>query len=353
MPLLSCSGIGHPTIKPIMTTESQKILVAGAGYTAVAQASADASTKAELKPQEVYDGGYGHSGGQPIAVRIANGGAGQSGLIGAWANAFIKYMVEKTSCAPFLVGWYLGDTTESLGFVKDALVDIAVTYNKAAEEQSMNDGYSVQRLYGFRDHFMLVGPKGNPANLQEATDNIFAMFNKIVTCGNADIIKNPTDRDPTRFLTRFDKSATNIKESQLFAQIGQVPWAYAYSKWYHQYVRFPLQALEAASVLREYTLTDYGTWLSSAPNVTGMLKIYKKGTDNCRDPLLNPAHVLLRAKIEEPERARLSEEFMKWVVDADGGQKVVETFTGKGKIVLYTRAPKKGEGCKTGCEDCS
>ncbi|KAF8876586.1 hypothetical protein BD779DRAFT_160809 [Infundibulicybe gibba] len=60
----------------------------------------------------------------------------------------------------------------------------------------------VVRVVGYRElewganafikqgHLMLVGPRGNPANLQEVTDNIFAMFNKIVTCGNADIIKN-------------------------------------------------------------------------------------------------------------------------------------------------------------------
>lgn len=36
----------------------------------------------------------------------------------------------------------------------------------------------------------------------------------------------PTNRVPVRFLSRYDKSATNIKESLLFCTIGQVriPW---------------------------------------------------------------------------------------------------------------------------------
>jgi hypothetical protein len=34
---------------------------------------------------------------------------------------------------------------------------------------------------------MLVGPKSNPANLEPSSDDVLAMFNKIVTCGNADI----------------------------------------------------------------------------------------------------------------------------------------------------------------------
>ena len=69
------------------------------------------------------------------------------------------------------------------------------------------------------------------------------MFHKIVTRGDADIIVRhpftstvskktsymyisqtppPNRLPPTRFLSRFDKSATNIKESQIFISIGQV-----------------------------------------------------------------------------------------------------------------------------------
>ncbi|OGE50169.1 hypothetical protein PENARI_c018G01945 [Penicillium arizonense] len=58
-----------------------------------------------------------------------------------------------------------------------------------------------------------------------------------------------TSNPPVRFLTRYDKSATNIKDSQLWIGIGQVPWATAYSKWYHQYIAYPIQALTAAILL--------------------------------------------------------------------------------------------------------
>lgn len=53
-----------------------------------------------LAPQAVYNGGY--TSARDIGVRIANGGAGQSGLIGAWANAFIQYSVSQGH-QPFLV----------------------------------------------------------------------------------------------------------------------------------------------------------------------------------------------------------------------------------------------------------
>jgi len=66
----------------------------------LARAGAAANNSA-LVPQATYDGGY--SNATEIKLRIANGGAGQSGLIGAWANAFIQYSVETLGQKPFKV----------------------------------------------------------------------------------------------------------------------------------------------------------------------------------------------------------------------------------------------------------
>lgn len=289
-----------------------------------------------IAPHATYNGGYTNA--KDVRLRIANGGAGQSGLIGAWADAFIKYMVNERHVQPFLVAWYLGDTTESLGLLAAGSVDVAVTYNEAAEKQSKDSGAAVALVYGFRDHFILVGPNSNPAKLNEK-DDILVMFNKIVSQGNTDIAvpPDPEVRPPTRFLSRYDKSATNIKESQLFITIGQVPWALVYSKWYHQYPRFPLEALEAASLLSEYTLTDRGTWLSSPRSVTSQLKIFKAGTDDANDPLLNPAHVLLGSNASVNDKD-IASAFIKWVVSEPGGQYVVSQFKKHGEV-LYSKAP--------------
>ena len=47
------------------------------------------------KPHAIYDGGYENAKIQGVRLRIANGGAGQTGLIRAWADEFIRYMVSK------------------------------------------------------------------------------------------------------------------------------------------------------------------------------------------------------------------------------------------------------------------
>ncbi|KAK0192436.1 hypothetical protein F5146DRAFT_1102379 [Armillaria mellea] len=263
-----------------------------------------------LTPQATYNGGY--SSATTVRLRAANGGAGQAGLIGAFADAFIKWKVEIFKEEPFKVEWYLGDTTQSLSYLSLGYVDVAFTYNKAAELAEMKSKKAVRREL---DHFYLVGPTSNPAALDGSTDDVSDMFNKIVGCGNVDLAipPDPSERPPTRFLSRYDKSATNIKESELFIEIGQVPWALAYSSWYHQYPRFPIQALSAASLLAEYTLTDRGTWLSSLQSVTDNLLE--------SDALLNPCNALLAV---EPQNKNPAETFMDWLVELDGGQEVVK-----------------------------
>ena len=54
------------------------------------------STRVNIsKPHAIYDGGYENAKIQGVRLRIANGGAGQVGLIRAWADGFIQYMVSE------------------------------------------------------------------------------------------------------------------------------------------------------------------------------------------------------------------------------------------------------------------
>lgn len=71
-------------------------LYAGSGVT---------TKNSTIVPKAIYDGGYPDA--KDILVRIANGGAGQSGLIGAWADAFIQHCVEFHKFPAFRVrSWF-------------------------------------------------------------------------------------------------------------------------------------------------------------------------------------------------------------------------------------------------------
>ncbi|KAF7557545.1 hypothetical protein G7Z17_g552 [Cylindrodendrum hubeiense] len=296
----------------------------------VMAASAIAAGCAAVEPAAVYDGGLGDKCGSSceIKLRIANGGAGQSGLVKELADAYIQYRVNDGE-EPFKVAWYKSDTTYSILYLKSGEVDVGITYNEAAEKIAIGQGIATSpSYYAFRDHFLLIGPPSNPANISKS-DDILSIFANLQQAAEGD----PTD-PPVRFLSRFDKSATNIKETLLWAGIGQVPWATAYSTWYHQFIAFPIQALTAAILLEEYTITDRGTILSLDAELRNQTVIYKAGTDKAEDLLLNPAHLLIGKKAPNAKEAA---RFAKWVVSKKG-QAVVTGFKKDGEQ-LYNAAP--------------
>ena len=117
--------------------------------------------------------------------------------------------------------------------------------------------------------------------------------------------------------------------------ISQAPWAFTYSKWYHQYQRFPAEALNAAALLSEYTLTDVGSWVCLPKSTSSRLKAFKYGSDDPSDPLINPAHVL-RGKRASVANKMINTEFMSWVVSPTGGQRVIENFS----HLMFSKAPR-------------
>lgn len=171
------------------------------------------------------------------------------------AYEFIQNRTDKCSKNLFKVEWVKGDTTETINKLKDGKVDIGITYNMAAELDAIQNGIAHgcnQSLacencehrkkeankefcgarcaccnhkndnpcYIFRDHFYLVGPPENlpgPHKLKPEDDDISSMFSKIYFAA-----ENANNNDTVRFLSRYDKSATNIKESEVWINIGQV-----------------------------------------------------------------------------------------------------------------------------------
>ncbi|KAL4931414.1 uncharacterized protein BDV17DRAFT_288954 [Aspergillus undulatus] len=124
------------------------------------------------------------------------------------------------------------------------------------------------------------------------------MFSDIISTAEAGLAGESNATVPVRFLTRYDKSATSIEDSALSTDIRQVPWALAYSKWYHQYADYPVQALTAAILFQEYTITDRRTYLVEK----GLHNQTVTYTDESHDRLLNPAHILI-----EPGRGVITE----------------------------------------------
>lgn len=200
------------------------------------------------------------------------------------------------------------------------------------------------------DNRALAGPKDNPADLSlDGKASIYQLFKQLFRAA----IATSTSARPVRFLSRYDKSANNIKESAIWAAIGQTPWSIPYSSWYHQFVSFPFQALEAAARLGEYMVTDRGSWLGVEEWVRRDMMVFvsrgcreqgrlssnalqKDGTDDADDAMLNPAHVLVGSRADNKEMANA---FVDWLIRKDGGQEVVRRFASEDGAILYSPAP--------------
>ena len=217
------------------------------------------------------------------------------------------------------------------------------------------------------------------------TDTVYDMFNKIVTTGNAangvsinylEIIfpyahSIVTQTNPTRFLSRYDKSATNIKESLLFAEIGQVctcllPFIPQLSQTIN-----PSRALGRILTLSSICSTPVSnrcpyrrvvspginalrsraslTLQSQNNSIANDLVLYRRGEDDdLADPLFNPAAVLLGGQVRE-KNLGLAQTFVMWMVDPEGGKGVVKNIQKPGTSgYLYTMAPD----CKIEPEQC-
>ena len=110
---------------------------------------------ASVQAEETYHGSFDPAA--PIRLRIATGGAGQSGLVGALADAFINDMAKKKACEPFSVAWLKSDTTGSFNYLGENAADLSITYHAAAEELAIQQGIADRREYAWRDHWLLVG----------------------------------------------------------------------------------------------------------------------------------------------------------------------------------------------------
>ena len=92
-----------------------------------------------------------------IKLRIATGGAGESGLIAALAEAFIAEIELKHNYESFAIAWIKSDTAASFNYLAENAADLSITYHITAENIALRQGIADRSEYAWRDHFMLVG----------------------------------------------------------------------------------------------------------------------------------------------------------------------------------------------------
>lgn len=255
----------------------------------------------------------------PILIRIGYSGAeqpvGSGGLVRTLAQDYLQAIKPK-----YALAWYRNSGLKSLQQLKGGAIDIALICEKPLASQALREGWATNYTPIFNDHFMLIGPKSNPADLSK-NDTVLIAFTKIAKLGS--------DKLGNVFLSLNDSSNANIREKSLWQAAGFRPWENA--TWYIKSTSFAKNALLQADAESLYSLTDWGSWLTTQASLKHS-KVYIMGGE----VLVNQCFALLRKK---PSKEDL--DFLEYL-KSPRAQQQVELF-GKnlyGGFGLFTPAQK-------------
>jgi tungstate transport system substrate-binding protein len=194
-------------------------------------------------------------------------------------------------------------TGKALDTARRGDADLLLVHDPEAEQQFMDEGHGGARRQIAWNDFIVVGPSADPAHVRGGNDSVAAL--KAIASAQAP------------FVSRGDKSGTNAAELRLWKIAGQTPDALGKEKWYRDIGGGMGQALNAASAMNAYTLSDRGTWLSF--NNKGSLVIAIEG-----DTRLVNRYDVIELNPQKHATAKLDDAkaFADWLVSGDGQQAI-------------------------------
>jgi tungstate transport system substrate-binding protein len=190
-------------------------------------------------------------------------------------------------------------TGKALDAARRGDADVVLVHDPEAEREFVDEGYSSKLRQIAWNDFIIVGPSSDPAHILGGKDSVAAL--KAIASARAP------------YVSRGDRSGTNTAELRLWRTAGRAPEALSSEKWYRDIGGGMGQALNAASAMNAYTLTDRGTWLSF--NNKGSLTIIIEG-----DPRLINRYDVIELNPRKHGVARLdaAKIFADWLVSSEG-----------------------------------
>jgi tungstate transport system substrate-binding protein len=181
--------------------------------------------------------------------------------------------------------------------------DLLLVHDPEAEQHFMDEGDGATRRQIAWNDFVIVGPSADPAHVRGGHDSVAAL--KAIATAQAP------------FVSRGDKSGTNAAELRLWKAGGFTPDTLNAEKWYRDIGGGMGQALNAASAMNAYTLSDRGTWLSF--NNKGSLVVTIEG-----DSRLINRYDVIELNPQKHSGAKLDDArvFADWLVSSEGQQAI-------------------------------
>ncbi len=200
--------------------------------------------------------------------------------------------------------------------------DVVFVHARPQEEKFVADGFGVKRFAVMYNDFILIGPSSDPAGVKGGKDIVAALT----------AIK--TKAAP--FVSRGDKSGTHAAELALWKAAGVDVAGADKGAWYREIGQGMGAALNTASAMNGYTISDRGTWLSFKNR--GELDIVVEGDKR----LFNQYGVML---VNPDKHAHVKKEmgqaFIDWLISSEG-QRAIADYKINGQQLFFANADVPG-----------
>ena len=212
-------------------------------------------------------------------------------------------------------------TGQALDLARRGDADVVFVHAKSAEEEFLREGHGVRRFPVMYNDFVIVGPKSDPAGVAGGADAPVALRK----------IKNAS----AAFVSRGDRSGTHIAEVNLWTMAG-IDIAKEKGSWYRETGQGMGPALNTASAMNAYLLSDRATWLAFQNR--GELAVLVEGDKR----LMNQYGVMLVNPEKHPSVKRADgQAFVDWVLSPEG-QSAIAAYRIGGEQLFFPNAGEPG-----------
>lgn len=208
-------------------------------------------------------------------------------------------------------------TGQALDTARRGDADVVFVHAKAQEEKFIAEGFATERFDVMYNDFVLIGPKSDPAGIS-GTEDIASALTAI------------KDKEAP-FVSRGDKSGTHSAELNLWKTAG-VDIETSKGAWYKEIGQGMGAALNTASAMNGYVLSDRATWLSFQNR--GDLDIAVQGDER----LFNQYGVMLVNPEKHPTvKAEAGQIFIDWLLSQEG-QDLIGSYQIGGEQLFFPNA---------------
>ena len=199
--------------------------------------------------------------------------------------------------------------------------DVVFVHAKSAELKFLAEGQGVKRYPVMYNDFVVIGPKSDPAGIKGMKD-----------VGKA--FRTIKDKQAS-FISRGDRSGTNIAELQLWKNSG-IDIDKDRGPWYKSIGQGMGAALNTADAINAYVLSDRGTWINFKNK--GDLQILVEGDKR----MFNQYGVVLVNPEKHPNvKKDLGQQFIDYLISPEG-QNDIANYKINGEQLFYPNANDAG-----------